>query len=189
MAQLIIKWVTSCDQCVKESRINNKFKHQPLQNPNDYITGPENTNQVDLVTELPPSGGYEDFVTGMNVFSRYLFAYSTPSQHAKLITRFIFNNMTKHAYWATTILCCRGSAIASQVIKRYFWSSQNYLTACQNKARTNFWNARTNVNFAPKRIKDWSGRTMTNVAQTSTSILQSQMLLLHDLLQEKWVWA
>ena len=36
-----------------------------------------------LVPELPPSGGYENIVTAMAVFSRYLFAYPTSSQDAR----------------------------------------------------------------------------------------------------------
>ena len=33
--------------------------------------------QIDLVPGLHPSGGFENIVTAMDVFSRYLFAYPT----------------------------------------------------------------------------------------------------------------
>ena len=33
--------------------------------------------QIDLVPELPPSGGFENILTAMEVFSRHLFAYPT----------------------------------------------------------------------------------------------------------------
>ena len=46
----------------------------PLQNPNEHSTAPEDALQIDLVPELPQSGGYEDIVTAMDVFFRYLFA-------------------------------------------------------------------------------------------------------------------
>ena len=71
MAQLIREWVMSCEQCVKESRIDHNLTRLPLQNPNEHITAPEDAMQIDLVPELPPSGGYENIVTIVDVFSRY----------------------------------------------------------------------------------------------------------------------
>ena len=47
--------------------------------------------QIDLVPGLPPSGGYENIVTAMDVFSRYLFAHPTSNQDAKTIAKVIIN--------------------------------------------------------------------------------------------------
>ena len=77
MAQLIREWVMSCAQCIRESRIDHSFTRPPLQNPKEHITASEDAMQIDLVPELPPSGGSENIVTAMDVFSRYLFAYPT----------------------------------------------------------------------------------------------------------------
>ena len=83
MAQLIKEWVMSCKQCIRESRIHRSLSRPPLENPNELITAPEDDMQNDLVPELPPSGGYENNVTAMDVFFRYLFAYPTSNQDAK----------------------------------------------------------------------------------------------------------
>ena len=64
----------SCEQCIRESRTHRSLTRFPLQNPNEHITAPEDAMQNDLVPELPPSGGYENIATAMDVFSRYLFA-------------------------------------------------------------------------------------------------------------------
>ena len=85
MVQLIRKSVLSCEQGLRESRINPRLTHLPLQNPNEYITAPEDAMQIDLVPGLPPSGGYENIVTAMDVFSRYLFAYPTSNQDPKTV--------------------------------------------------------------------------------------------------------
>ena len=66
-----------CEQCIEESRIDRSLTRPPLQNPNEHNTAPEDAIQVDLVLELPPSGGYENILTAMDVFSRFLFAYPT----------------------------------------------------------------------------------------------------------------
>ena len=117
MAQLIREWVLSCEQCLRESRINPRLTRPPLQNPNEYITAPEDAMQIDLVPGLPPSGGYENIVTAIDVFSRYLFAYPTANQDAKTVAKVIFNIMTKHAYLPTTLISDKGTAFTSIVIK------------------------------------------------------------------------
>ena len=107
----------SCKQCIRESRIDRSLTRPPLQNPNEHITAPEDAMQIDLVPELPPSGGYTNIVTAMDVFSRYLFAYLTSNQDAKTIAKVLNNIMTKHAYLPTTLVSDKGTAFMSHVIK------------------------------------------------------------------------
>ena len=58
----------SREQCIRESRIDQNLTRPPLENPNEHITAPEDAMPIDLVPELPPSGGYENIVTAMDVF-------------------------------------------------------------------------------------------------------------------------
>ena len=104
MAQLIREWVLSCEKCLRESRINPRINRPPLQNPNEYNTAPEDAMQIDLVPGLPPSGGYENIVTAIDVLSRYLFAYPTANQDAKTVAQVLINIMTKHAFLPTTLI-------------------------------------------------------------------------------------
>ena len=117
LAQLIREWVISCEQCNGESRIHRVLTRLPLQNPNEHITAPEDAMQIDLVPELQPSGGYENIVTAMDVFSRYLFAYPTSNQDAKTIAKVLINILTKHAYLPTTLISDKGTAFMSHVTK------------------------------------------------------------------------
>ena len=73
--------------------------------------------QIDLLPDLPPSGGYENIVTAIDVFSRYLFAYPTSNQDAKTIAKVLIGIMTKHSYLTTTIISNKGTAFMSHVIK------------------------------------------------------------------------
>ena len=107
----------SCEQCPRESRIDPRLTRPPLQNPNEYFTAREDALQVDLVPGLPPSDGFENIVTAMDVFSRYLFAYPTSNQDAKTLARVLINIMTKHAYLPTTLISDKGTAFMSHVIK------------------------------------------------------------------------
>ena len=107
----------SCEQCVRESRIDVSLTHLPLQKPDQHITVPEDAMQIDLVLELPPSGGYENIVTAMDVFSRYLIAYPTSNQDAKTNVKVLINIMAKHVYSPTTLISNKGKAFMSHVIK------------------------------------------------------------------------
>ena len=57
MAQLTREWVMSCEQCIKGSRTDRNLNRLPLRNSNEPITAPKDAMQIDLVPELPPSGG------------------------------------------------------------------------------------------------------------------------------------
>ena len=118
-AQLIKEWVSSYEQCLRISWVNPRLTRSPLQNPNEYIAAPQGAMQIDyLVPGLPPFGGYEVIVTAMVVFSRFLFAYPTSNQVAKIVAKVIFNIMTKHAYLATTLISDKCTAFTSYVIKQ-----------------------------------------------------------------------
>ena len=116
-AQLYREWVMSCEQSLRESVIDHSLTHPPLQNPNEHITAPEDAMQFDLVPDFPPCGGYENLVTAVDLFSRYLFAYPTSNQDAKTIAKVLINIMTKDAYLPTTLISDKGTAFMSHVIK------------------------------------------------------------------------
>ena len=73
--------------------------------------------QIDLVPGLPPTGGNENIVTAMDVFSRHFFANPNSNQDAKTIAKVFINIMTKHAYLPTTLISDKGTALTSYVIK------------------------------------------------------------------------
>ena len=73
--------------------------------------------QIDLMPGLPPSGGYENIVTAMDVFSHYLFACPISNQDVKTVAKVIIKIMTKHAYLHTTLISDKGTAFMSHVIK------------------------------------------------------------------------
>ena len=117
MAKLIRQWVMSCEQCIRESPVDDKLTRPALQNPSEQIAAPEDAMQIDLVPELPPFGGYENIVTATDVFSTSFSAYHTSSQNAKTIAKVMFNILTKDSYLPTTIISDKGSVFMSQVIK------------------------------------------------------------------------
>ena len=61
----------SCEQCIREVRIDHILTRAPLRNHIEHFNAPEVAVRIDLVPELAPSGGYKNIVTAMDVFSRY----------------------------------------------------------------------------------------------------------------------
>ena len=90
----------------------------PLQNPNEHITAPEDAMQIDLVPEPHSSGGYGNFVTAMDMFSRCLFAYPTSNQDTKSIAKVEISILIKHGYLPTTLTSDEGTFFMSHVIKK-----------------------------------------------------------------------
>ena len=75
MANYVKKWVEGCEQCARDKRVPNATITPELLNLPEWDLGPEDAVQIDLLPNLPPRGGYENVLTAIDVFSRYLFAY------------------------------------------------------------------------------------------------------------------
>ena len=73
--------------------------------------------QIDLLPELPPSGGYENIIAAINVFSKYAFAYSVSNPTAVNTAKVIIDNMTRHAYLLKLIRSDKVSIFVSQVLQ------------------------------------------------------------------------
>ena len=63
-----------------------------------------------------PSGGYENDLTAIDVFSRYLFAYPLTDASAINVAKALNDIMTKHANLPTTIITDKGTAFTSTII-------------------------------------------------------------------------
>ena len=82
----------------------------------EWDLGPEDAMQIDLLPNLAPSGGYENIITAMDVFSRYLFAYPVTDASATNTAKVIIDIMTKHTYLSTTLITDKGTAFTSKLV-------------------------------------------------------------------------
>ena len=71
LAKHIKNWVQNCQMCIQNKRINNDLLKTEL------LNCPEDILQMDILPNLLPSGGFDNIITAIDVFSRYLFAYPT----------------------------------------------------------------------------------------------------------------
>ena len=116
IAKLVKKGVQGCETCIKDKRIPNSSITPELLNLPEWDLGPEDAMQIDLLPNLPPSGGYENIITAMDVFSRYLFAYPVTDASATNTAKVLIDIMTKHTYLPTTLITDKGTAFTSKLV-------------------------------------------------------------------------
>ena len=88
-----------------------------LLNLPEWDLGPEDALQIDLSPNFPPSGGYENIITALDVFSRYLFAYPVVDASASSTAKVLIDIMTRHAYLPTTLITDKGTAFTSRLVE------------------------------------------------------------------------
>ena len=96
LAKYIGNWVSKCTDCIMNKRINTDLLRTELLNCPDFDLGPEDALQMDILPNLPPSGGFENIITAIDVFSRYLFAYPVTHLSATAVAKVIMDIMCKH---------------------------------------------------------------------------------------------
>ena len=72
---------------------------------------------MDILPNLPPSGGFDNIITAIDVFSRYLFAYPTTQITAPTVARVHMDILCKHTYLPTTIITDMGTQFNSQITR------------------------------------------------------------------------
>ena len=72
--------------------------------------------QIDLLPNLPVSGGFEKVLTAIDIFSHYLFAHPLTDASAINVAKVIIDIKTKHAYLTTTLITDKRTAFTSTII-------------------------------------------------------------------------
>ena len=67
IANYVRNWVPDCEICIQDKRINNTRINPDLIPIPEWDLGAEDLMQIDLLLELPPSGGYENIITAIDV--------------------------------------------------------------------------------------------------------------------------
>ena len=116
IAKHVKKWVEGCETCARDKRVPNNTITPELLNLPEWDLGPEDAMQIDLLPNLPTSGGYQTVMTAIDVFSRYLFAYRLVEATASNTAKVLIDIMTKHTYLPTTIITDKGTAFTSKII-------------------------------------------------------------------------
>ena len=116
IAQIVKKWDQGCEICEKGKRIPNSSIAPELLKSPEWDLGPEDAMQIDLLPNLPPSGGYENIIIARDVFSKCLFAYPVTDASATNTAKVIIDIMTKHTYLPTSLITDKGTDFTSKLV-------------------------------------------------------------------------
>ena len=103
--------------CIQNKGINNDSLKTELLNCPEWDLGPEDILQMDILPNLPPSGGFDNILPAIDVFSRYLFAYPTTRITGLTVARVIMDILCKHTFLPTTIITDKGTQFNSQITR------------------------------------------------------------------------
>ena len=116
MQKIVKKWVQWCEICIKDENIKKTSITPELLYLPEWELGPEDALQIVLLPNLPPSGGYENIIPALEVFSRYLFAYPVTDASATSTAKVLIDIMTRHTYLPTTLITDKGTAFTSRLV-------------------------------------------------------------------------
>ena len=116
LAKYIKNWVTKCTDCIMNKRVNNDLLRTELLNCPDFDLGPEDALQMDILPNLPPSGGFEHIISSYRLRSPDIYLHIQWFTHQQ--------QLSQKSVWiscANTLICLpliitdKGSAFVSQV--------------------------------------------------------------------------
>ena len=114
-SEFLINYVKNCLSCSTQKRVNKKQLHPPLQPISSEQLFPGDMLQIDLVGPFQ-SPVYKYVLSGIDVFSKYLFAIPLTSAHAGNVAKALVSIFFQHSYIPTKILCDLGTSFVAHLI-------------------------------------------------------------------------
>ena len=115
LAKHIKNWVQNCQMCIQNKRINNDLLKTELLNCPQWDLVPEDILQMDILRNLPPSGGFDNIITAIDgCLLKIFICVSNNPNHSPTVARVIMDILCKHTYLPTTIITDMGTQFNSQ---------------------------------------------------------------------------
>ena len=109
-------YINNCLTCAQAKSPQHKFLTPPLNPVTSNTSLPADMLQIDIVGKLPYSGGYSYILTGMDVFTKYMFAQPLTSIKAETVSKFLVQWFMRHSYIPLPIVTNQGSQFVSKLL-------------------------------------------------------------------------
>ena len=113
----ICNYIANCLPCSQIKSTKMKNIKPPLQEITSQTSFPGDMMQIDLLGPFTASNGYTTVLTGIDVFTKYIFAAPMRRVTAKAVTDILTQIFLKHAYIPKVILTDKGSQFTSNLMK------------------------------------------------------------------------
>ena len=114
-SEYLVDYIRNCLSCSTLKRVTKKQLHPPLQPLSSEQLFPVDMMQIDLVGPFQ-SPVYKYVLSGIDVFSKYLFAVPSTSAHAGTVAKALVSIFFQHSYIPTKILSDLGTSFVAELI-------------------------------------------------------------------------
>ena len=114
-SEYLIDYIKNCLSCSTLKRVTKKQLHPPLQPISSEQLFPGDMMQIDLVGPFQ-SPVYKYVLSGIDAFSKYLFAVPLTSAHAGTVAKALVSIFFQHIYIPTKILSDLGTSFVAELI-------------------------------------------------------------------------
>ena len=114
-SEYLIDYIKNCLSCSTLKGVTKKQLHPPLQPISSEQLFPGDMMEIDLVGPLQ-SPVYKYVLSGIDVFSKYLFAVSLTSTHAATVAKALVSIFFQHSYIPTKILSDLCTSFVAELI-------------------------------------------------------------------------
>ena len=112
----LVVYINNCLTCAQAKSPQHKYLTPPLNPLSSNTSLPADMLQIDIVGKLPHSGGYSNILTGMELFTKYVFAQPLTSISAETVAKFLIQWFMRHSYIPLLIVTDQGSQFVSKLL-------------------------------------------------------------------------
>ena len=109
-------YINNCLTCAQAKSPQHKYLTPPLNPVSSNTSLPAHMLQIDIAGKLPHSGGFSYILTGMDVFTKYMFAQPLTSISAESVAKYRVQWFMRHSYIPLLIITDQGSQLVSKLL-------------------------------------------------------------------------
>ena len=112
----LVLYINNCLTCAQAKSPQHKYLTTPLNPVSSNTTLPADMLQIDIVGKVPHNGGCSYILTGMDVFTKYMFAQSLTSISAETVAKYLVQWFMRHYYIPFLVVTDQGSQFVSKLL-------------------------------------------------------------------------
>ena len=114
--EFLLDYIRNCSTCQQIKVPRRTLIAPPLESISAEQMFPGDTMMIDLVGKMKPSAGFKYILTGIDVFTKYLFSVALPRADAETVARALVSILMRHSYLPETIVTDKGTTFVSKLM-------------------------------------------------------------------------
>ena len=115
--EFLIQYINNCLTCLQAKSPKQQVLQPQIFPVSSNTSMPADMLKIDIVGPLPKSGGFSYILTGIDVFTKYIFAQPLTSISAKTVCKYLMQWLMRHSYIPSLVLTDQGTQFTSKILK------------------------------------------------------------------------